>query len=395
MNVSCQSIMNTERPNQGFLDLKAAGINRIFLPICAKPSETDEKGTGNKNCAGIDQKCYERLIQRCGEEKIQIAFLRAPHMPLNVADHDILALTEGFTEECLLLCKLSGCRMLLIEPLFETPKCEEHKRLNYEYFVRMAGHAYEYGVTLLLKNQVSMIGGHMVRGFCAEAGTANRYLDQLNSKLGYEAFGFCIDSGICNICGTDTHTMITALGKRIKAVILRDCDRKHNMAMLPFTCTGSGTDWSGVIRGLREIAFDGELAIDFSSTYSTFSPLLRPVLYQLVKAAAAYLKWQIEIEQNLRKYREIVLFGAGNMCQAYMKCYGEKYPPLFTCDNNPNLWDTTVEGLAVKKPDVLRHLPGDCGVFICNIYYREIEVQLREMGIKHIEYFSDEFMPLR
>ena len=38
-------------------------------------------------------------------------------------------------------------------------------------------------------------------------------------------------------------------------------------------------------------------------------------------------------------------------------------------------------------------MPEDCGVYICNIYYREIESQLKEMGVRNIEYFNDEYMP--
>ncbi len=30
---------------------------------------------------------------------------------------------------------------------------------------------------------------------------------------------------------------------------------------------------------------------------------------------------------------------------------------------------------------------------ICNIYYREIEAQLRDMEIENIGYFNDEYMP--
>lgn len=104
-------------------------------------------------------------------------------------------------------------------------------------------------------------------------------------------------------------------------------------------------------------------------------------------------EWQVELEQNIKKYDKRVLFGAGNMCRNYMKCYGEKYPPLFTCDNNSKLWGTSFEGLAVKSPEELKNLPKDCCVVICNIYYREIESQLRGMGIENIGYFNDEYMP--
>ena len=127
---------------------------------------------------------------------------------------------------------------------------------------------------------------------------------------------------------------------------------------------------------------------------NAFSPILRPTFLQLAKATADYFKWQIELENLLKKYPSRVLFGAGNMCRNYMKCYGKDYPPLFTCDNNSDIWGSEFCGLEVKAPENLKNLPKDCAVFICNIYYREIQQQLREMGIENpIEFFNDEYMP--
>lgn len=100
------------------------------------------------------------------------------------------------------------------------------------------------------------------------------------------------------------------------------------------------------------------------------------------------------MEELIAKYTSRVLFGAGNMCRNYMKCYGEKFPPLFTCDNNPSRWGTKFCGLEVRSPESLRDLPEGCVVFVCNVYYREIEKQLREMRIKNpVEFFNDEYMP--
>jgi len=167
--------------------------------------------------------------------------------------------------------------------------------------------------------------------------------------------------------------------------------------MLPFTCVNRGqsaADWLGLIRGLREIGFDGSLIMDFSTTAAAFSPLLRPQLLPLAKAVASYFKWQISIKNNLKKYDKRVLFGAGNMCRNYMKCYGKEFPPLFTCDNNKVRWGERFEGLEIRPPEMLKELDPDCAIFICNIYYREIEQQLREMGLTNpIEYFNDEYMP--
>ncbi len=37
-----------------------------------------------------------------------------------------------------------------------------------------------------------------------------------------------------------------------------------------------------------------------------------------------------------------------------MKCYGEQYKPLFTCDNNSSIWGTQFCGLDVKSPEALK-----------------------------------------
>jgi hypothetical protein len=227
---------------------------------------------------------------------------------------------------------------------------------------------------------------------CAEALAQDHSQPRSDSPV----FAFCLDTGTSTLCGQDMQEFAVSLGRRLKGVILRDCGRGQECSLLPFTAAYQGqprTDWLGLIRGLRAVDFDDNLILDFADTAAAFSPLLRPQLLPLARSAADYFKWQIELESLLKKYDSIVLFGAGNMCRNYMKCYGEQYPPLFTCDNNPSIWGRTISGLEIKPPEALKDLPGSCGIFICNIYYREIEKQLLEMGIKNIEFFNDEYMP--
>lgn len=177
---------------------------------------------------------------------------------------------------------------------------------------------------------------------------------------------------------------------------LKDNYGNDDSALLPFTNVYGGqpaTDWLSLIRGLRQCGFDGQLIIEIADTARAFSPILRPQLLSLARSVGNYFERQIGIENALKKFRSIVLFGAGNMCRNFMKCYGEKYHSLFTCDNDSSLWGTKFEGLEVKKPEVLKEIPADCDVFTCNIYYRKIEAQLRTLGVKCIEYFNDEYMP--
>jgi hypothetical protein len=188
--------------------------------------------------------------------------------------------------------------------------------------------------------------------------------------------------------------MIKVLDSRIKAVILRENNGQDERSMLPFSYTYAKPDYLGLIRGLREIDFDGLLWMDAMNTYTSFSTILRPAVMRLAKETGDYLAWQIGMEKALKKYPSRVVFGAGNMCRNYMKCYGEQYPPLFTCDNNESLWNTEFCSLTIREPEALLQIPEDCVIYICNIYYREIEQQLREMGVNNpIEYFNDEYLP--
>ncbi|MBQ8519562.1 MAG: sugar phosphate isomerase/epimerase [Agathobacter sp.] len=250
---------------------------------------------------------------------------------------------------------------------------------------------------ILLRNQYKEVNGHFVRGENSDARELKKKVDALNEGTDVERYGVCVDVGVLNLCGQNAYEYMHVLGHRVKAVIIRENDGQHNDALLPFTCVANGhsqMDWLGVIRGLREIHFDGLLIMDFSDTSKTFSPLLRPQLMELAKSVGEFIKWQVEIETFLEKYSPVALFGAGNMCRNYMKCYGEKFKPLFTCDNDASKWGKDFCGLEVKSPEALKNLPKDTVIMICNTHYFEIEQQLQEMGIENeITFFNDEYMP--
>lgn len=401
MNLGCQSIINLKKPMPGILELKRAGFEDIMLGISVHFPQADVDNGKIRGKAQEDQLAkytpetirerYAELVKRCKENSIRIGVVRMPNSVYVATEVEgYRAFLKRCAMESIVLCKEAECGCMIVAPLITGDSMEWET--NRDFYLSLAPSAKEYGVTILLVNQCRNVGGHLVRGNCAEPFQANEWVDRLNEDFGEEVFGFCLDTGICSLCGNDIQQFITLLGRRIKTVILRDCDGYRGKALLPFSCAGDGTDWMGVIRGLREISFDGELIEDFSGTLKAFSPLLRPGIHKLAKEIILYIQWQIEIEKTLKQYTHVVLFGAGNMCRNYMKCYGEKYPPLFTCDNNPKLWGTRFCGLEVKNPGELLFLPQDCGIFICNIFYREIEEQLNEMGIKNVEYFNDEYM---
>lgn len=412
MIISCSSygIIKIEHPRQGINDLVRSGFESVSLDLNMGcwDLELENLGRKLKTMQGIRKNsfveepdkisdCFGEMVRQCKEKCLNISIVRAPYLPRDTKRTDLNEHLLAIMEEGIRFCGKIGCGFLVVPPLFAGVGKAEVWKANHDYYMHLGKIASENHVMLLLENQCMDYNGHLIRGICSDGRISAEWIDKLNREWGEERFGFCMDVGVCNLCGQNMYDFTSELGSRIKAVIIRDCNGNEENAMLPFTCVNkrsSQTDWLNLIRGLREVGFDGFLAVDFSDTAAAFSPILRPSLLRLAKEVAEYFKWQIGLENLLKKYPSVVLFGAGNMCRNYMKCYGEKYPPLFTCDNNKSLWGTSFCGLEVNPPEKLQEIPKDCAVFICNVYYREIEKQLRDMGIKNpIEYFNDEYMP--
>jgi len=88
--------------------------------------------------------------------------------------------------------------------------------------------------------------------------------------------------------------------------------------------------------------------------------------------------------------KEIVLFGTGKYFENYMMCYGteaRRYP-VFAVDNNADVVGSTKCGIPVREPEVLAEMDKDSFyVIICCAEYKEIAVQLEEMGIMDYQYY--------
>ncbi len=397
---SIKGIINVERPMQGLHDICNANFHNFFCDM--SDFELHNRKTDDGIIYKFIVKEMEDFLSKICDYRQNISVVRTPYMGLNINEYRTMiieSIEKGLE---------SDWKYLIVHPFYTDDKAEPFD-FNLDFLIEIASYFVESNLSILLENQCKNVNGHYVRGFCSDEVEAVNFIDKLNNlaeeKYGQRIvngeeipyFGFCMNTGTCNLCGQNMYDFVVTLGSRIKAVILRDCNGNQDTSMLPFTCVNdntSQTDWLNLIRGLRKIRFDGELIMDFSDTAAAFSPILKPQLLVLAKSIADYFKWQIEIESLLDKYPSRVLFGAGNMCRNYMKNYGEKYPPLFTCDNNKKIWGQTFEGLEIKNPECLKDVPSDTAIFICNVFYREIEEQLRGMGLKNpIEYFNDEYMP--
>lgn len=408
MEIICMGQAYEKRSSKINTCLKAAGFKNMLLDLSLfcpeyvlehkeeayekylKEKCSDEKIFLPNEPERMDEAVCKYHLPELKENGWIVSIAKAPTLPKDTKREDLASLIYQLTLESMKVSKKAGADNIIMEPLANYSR-------NKDFFLSLAATAKELDIKILIKNKYDSYNGHFVRGAFADSYRLTEFIDDLNESCGNEIFGICMDVGICNILGQNMYEFASVLGDRIKAVYLRENDGIHDSALLPFTCADKGQDkmdWLSLIRGLRLIQFDGGLIVDFRDTLSAHSHMLWAKLAEFAFETSKYLEWQLSIENTIKKYDIRVLFGAGNMCRAYMKCYGQEFPPLFTCDNNKKLWDTTFEGLTIKNPEELKKLPTDCAIFICNIYYDEIEEQLKEMEITNpIERFNDEFMP--
>lgn len=81
--------------------------------------------------------------------------------------------------------------------------------------------------------------------------------------------------------------------------------------------------------------------------------------------------------------KKIILFGTGLMFEDYMEKWGKKYPPEFLADNDKNRWGRKRLGIPVRPPEEILKIPEEKRrLIICSFYYKEIQKQLEQMGIR-------------
>ena len=350
-------------PVQGICDIAAGGFAATVLDGMLFSENTRGESVG------LDRAALERFGLRCRAEGLSLPLAYAPYWreeawrggrrakcQRTVADY------QSDAKQCIALAGSFGCRAVVVRPLQEGIARDALWAENRAFFLSLAEAARAAGVQLLLANRARSVGGHLVRGACADPRQAVEWVDALNAAAGEERFAFALDMAASAPFGQALHGMIHVLGDRLRAIAVCDSDAAGTKALLPFAGADHGmcgTDWQNVIRALRETQFDGMVVLHMRDTAAAFPPLLRPALMKLAHEVLDYIVWQIEMEKRLARYERHVLFGAGRMCRNYLAAYGADYPPLFTCDNNEALWGQAVDGLPVRPPKELLSLPKD------------------------------------
>ncbi|MCI9590094.1 MAG: hypothetical protein HFG42_06010 [Lachnospiraceae bacterium] len=88
--------------------------------------------------------------------------------------------------------------------------------------------------------------------------------------------------------------------------------------------------------------------------------------------------------QKIRKNDKVLLFGTGEIYKFVKKMLDryEKYRPIALLDNDNNKVGDRIDGIPILKPDSIRNMEYDYIVIATDVYYREVRLQLKDLGVK-------------
>lgn len=394
-----QTHIDWQRPRQELLDIKNAGFDSVIINCGSYISSWEI--ARNRVMEDNKRAAFPKLINICRELKLNIAGFIVPAMDdaecrkVMSAD-EIMTLNKRIIRDVIAESERLGFSKVIIEPLMHVSKSQLYS-VNLEYLKYAAECCTKSDTKLLIINKAYYNEGHWMRNLFSDYEQITALIDDLNEYDPNGRFAINFDCGYSNLCGQYMDFIIEQFADYIGLVTIRENDGHENFFGQLFTSghtPGSAPlDWNGFVRGMRNINYLGDIVFAAEDSIKQYSPMIRPDAFKICKKSADFIIDQIRYENILKKYDSIVLFGAGNMCTAFMNSYGDRYNVLYTCDNNRAIWGSEFAGLTVHNPEDLKSLPDNCGVIICNMYYRDIELQLTNMGIKNIEYFTDEYSP--
>lgn len=198
-------------------------------------------------------------------------------------------------EKMIAACGYLECPSIVIHPWidWDNHDLEKEEEINMRIYTHMIPFAKQYGVKICLENMG-------VDSWCTDITDVCRHIDELNEIAGEDIFGFCLDIGHAKLTGKILYRYIKALGKRLTVLHIHDNDGSKDSHVMPFTQVSAGNqnelaiDWDGMLKGLKEIGYEGPLAFETFVGITVVPPEMKKDALKYICAAGNYMRDKIE-----------------------------------------------------------------------------------------------------
>lgn len=162
---------------------------------------------------------------------------------------------------------------------------------NAEMYLELLPFAKSCGVKLATENMWNWKAGDEYSSFaaCATSESFCRHVEAVND----EYLVACLDIGHAEMQGSGSGAvnMIRALGDKLQALHIHDCDRHHDSHQIPFSMN---VDFEAVVKALKEINYSGWFTLEATDYLSSFDKETAFVGVQNMAAAAKKLARMFE-----------------------------------------------------------------------------------------------------
>lgn len=132
-----------------------------------------------------------------------------------------------------------------------------------------------------------------VENMTRDTGSHHTHIKAILDGLPEDVFVFCLDSGHAEMAQNKTSAveMVQAMGDRLQAVHLHDCDKIRDNHGLPFTYK---IDFHTLISEMKKVGYQGDIMLEIGSFFSGVPDVLLPLYTQLAAKVASYIREQLQ-----------------------------------------------------------------------------------------------------
>ena len=238
---------------------------------------------------------YKEAAQKHG---VAISQVHAPYPSWELSDEELNERMPDIMRKTIAITAYMQSPHCIIHPAFphqnrDRLTADEEWEVNRRFYSSLIPDLRAHHVMALLENMFSRdVEGTRFAAACNDYYEAVRWVDQLNGIAGEELFGFCFDTGHCQLARQNIPRAVHLLGKRLKALHMQDNSGHLDDHRAPYTGT---IDWAAFLSSLKAVGYTGDLNFEATNAIAKFPNELTEDCLRLLAATGRYFRQQLTL----------------------------------------------------------------------------------------------------